>query len=162
MKNLLIEISRKAIKYENLYFSPEQIENQWLGNIPATESEILNAEFSLGVKLPEDYIEFLKITNGFSAPNNIYPSFEKIDEIDYLINVDAFIIEAYGLIDLETAIIIGGKSEEQSFLLLPPNSANEKWRYWKFADWYPGEEPVENLKAHFEEVHRFITKEHEP
>jgi hypothetical protein len=161
MKNLLIEISQKATQYEDFNFTKEQIEKRWLGDVPATEIEILNAESRLGVKFPEDYIEFLKITNGFSAPNDIEPSFEKIGEVDYLKNVDEFIIEAYGMIELEDAIIVGGKSEEQHFLLLPPKSENEKWKYWKFANWYPGEHPFENLTEYFEDVLRFIINEHE-
>lgn len=161
MKNLLIDISRKAIKYEDFNFTIEQIEKEWLGNIPATESEILDTEVRLGIKLPKDYIEFLKITNGFSAPNDIEPSFEKIEEIDYLKNVDEFTIEAYGLAELEDAILVGGKSEEQYFLLLPPKFKNEKWKYWKFANWHPGEHPFENLAEYFKDVLEFIVNEHE-
>lgn len=161
MKELLIDISKKAIKYEDINFTKEQIENNWLGNLPVTESQILEAENKLGVKLPEDYKKFLKISNGFSAPNDIEPSFERIEKINYLKNVDEFIIEAYGLVELENAIIVGGISEEQYFLLLPPKSIKENWKYWKFANWYPGEEPFENLDEYFESVLKFIEDEYE-
>ncbi|WP_445452918.1 SMI1/KNR4 family protein [Flavobacterium sp. 25HG05S-40] len=162
MKNLLIEISQKATKYEDFNFTPEQIEKEWLGNIPATEKEIAEIESKLGLKLPEDYKEFLRITNGFSAPNDIEPSFEKIAEIDYLKNFAQEIIDAYYILpELKTAIIVGGKLEEQQFLLLPPQSEIEKWRYWKFANWYPGEHEFENLTEYFKDVLEFIVKEHE-
>ncbi len=162
MKDLLNDISEKAIKYEDFNFTEKQIENQWFGNIPATEREILEAEIRLGVILPEDYKEFLTITNGFSAPNDIEPSFQKIEEIDLLENVIDGIAEAYNYLpELRTAIIIGGKLEEQYFLLLPPKTQNEKWGYWKFANWQPGEVPFENLREYFENVLDFIIDEHE-
>lgn len=156
MKNLLSEISKKAIKYENLNFSAEQIQNNWLGNISATEKQITEAETKLGIKLPEDYKEFLRITNGFSAPNDVEPSFEKIEKIDYLKNIDEFIIETYNLVDLKNAIVVGGISEEQYFLLLPPKTENDKWKYWKFANWIPGEEQYSCMKDYIEEVLNFI------
>ena len=160
MENLLIDISEKAIKSEDFNFTSEQIENNWLGNIPASEKQISDAENKLCVKFPEDYKEFLKITNGFSAPNDVEPSFENIEKIDYLKNVDEFTIECYGLVELENAIIVGGISEEQYFLLLPPKAENEYWKYWKFANWMAGEQPFENLKEYFEDVLEFLNKTH--
>lgn len=160
-EKLLKDISEKAIKYENLDFSSEEIKNNWLGNVPATEIQITQTESRLGIKLPSDYIDFLNITNGFSAPNNIEPSFESIDNVDFLKNIDPFTIEAYGLPELENSILIAGIEEEQYFLLIPPKTEDEEWKYWKFANWYPGEHPYKNLKDYFEDVLRFITKEHE-
>lgn len=163
MKDLLLAISEKAIKYEDFNFTSEQIENNWLGTIPATEKQISEAENKLGIKLPQDYIEFLKITNGFSTPNDcVEPSFESIENIDFLKNIEPFAIEAYSYLpELQNAILIAGLEEEQYFLLLPPESKNEEWRYWKFANWHPGEHPYENLKTYFEDVLQFIIKNHE-
>ena len=162
MNNLLVEISKKVIKYEDFNFTSEQIENKWLGNIPAIDTEIIEIENKLGVKFPEDYKAFLKITNGFSAPNDVEPSFERIENVDYLKSVDEYVIEAFvNLPELETAIIVAGIQEEQYFLLLPPKSENGKWKYWKFANWHPGEEPFENLKEYFKNVLEFIITEHE-
>ncbi|HEX8017190.1 MAG TPA: SMI1/KNR4 family protein [Flavobacterium sp.] len=162
MKKLLTTISEKAIKNEDFNFTSEQIENNWLGTIPATEKQISNTENRLGIKLPKDYIEFIKITNGFSAPNDIEPSFENISNIDFLKNIEPFAIEAYShLPELKNAILIAGIEEEQYFLLILPESENEEWKYWKFANWYPGEHPFGNLKEYFEDVLEFIVKEHE-
>jgi len=83
---------------------------------------------------------------------------EQIENVNYLKNVDQFTIEAYGLVELENAIIVGGISKEQYFLLLPPKDENEKWKYWKFANWMAGEQPFENLKEYFEDVFKFIIK----
>lgn len=157
MKQLLIEISAKAVKNKEMEFASEQVANKWLGNAPATEKEILDAEARLGVKLPEDYKQFLAITNGFSAPSEVDPSFENVSEIDFLKNTMDYLVEAYEhLPELETAIIVGGKTEEQHFLLLPPQSEGEAWGYWRFANWIPGEEPFENLTSYFENVLEFI------
>ncbi|POS01859.1 SMI1/KNR4 family protein [Flavobacterium croceum] len=161
MNTILIEISKKAIKYENFNFTSQQIKNNWLGNIAATENQIIEKETELGVKFPDDYRTFLKITNGFSAPNDIEPSFENVERIDFLKNIDNSTIQAYVLVELENAIIVGGINEEQYFLLLPPSNENEKWKYWKFANWYPGEHPFENLNEYFEDVLEFITNEYE-
>lgn len=158
MKNLLTSISEKAIRYEDFNFTPEQIETNWLGTIPASEKQISDVENKLGIKLPNDYIEFIKITNGFSAPNQIEPSFESIENIDFLKNIDPFTIEAYGLPELENAILVAGIEEEQYFLLLPPESKNGEWKYWIFANWHAGENPYENLKEYFENVLQFIEK----
>ena len=162
MEDLLIEISQKATKYQDFNFTPKQVEKGWLGNIPATEKEISEVEIRLGLKLPKDYKEFLLITNGFLAPNDTEPTFEKVSEINFLKNIMDFVVEAYDhLPELKTAIIVGGKSEEQQFLLLPPKLENEQWKYWKFANWYPGEEPFENLTEYFKSVLEFIINEHE-
>jgi hypothetical protein len=162
MKELLTTISEKAIINEDFNFSSEQIENNWLGTIPATEKQISDTENKLDIKLPKDYIEFIKITNGFSAPNDIEPSFENISNIDFLKNIEPFAIEAYSyLAELKNAILIAGREEEQYFLLIPPESENEEWKYWKFANWYPGEHPFENLKDYFEDALQFIVKNQE-
>src|ERR1700754_488506 len=145
MKELLKEISRLAIPEDrwNL-LTEEQIKNEWLGNSPASVEEINFVEQRLGVTLPEDYKEFLLIANGFSAPNDIEPGFESVDKIDFLENIDPFLIEVWNeskleeSIDLARSILIAGIDQEQYFLLIPPAVNESTWRYWKFANWLPG------------------------
>ncbi len=164
MKDLLFEISKKAIKYEDFHFTPEQMDNNWLGNLPAVEKQLVEIERKLGIKLPDDYKAFLSITNGFSAPNDIEPSFEKVENIDFLKNVDEFVIEAYSEVyndELAESIIIGGINQEQYFLLIPPKTENGEWMYWKFANWIPGEHAFKNLKEYFEDVLLFLIQTHE-
>jgi len=161
MKSLLEKISEKAIKYEDFNFSFEQKKNKWLGNNPASEREILETEIRLGITLPNDYKEFLLVTNGFSAPNDIEPTFASVEKIDFLKNVDEFIIEAYGSNELENCIVIAGFQQEQYFLLIPPKQIKESWKYWKFANWLAGEYPFENLESYFLNVLEFIESEHE-
>lgn len=164
MNSLLKQISEKAIELADFEFTQEQINNKWLGTIPTSENDIQLTEKRLGVELPRDYKEFLRITNGFSAPNDVEPTFEPIAKIDYLKNVDSYLIEVWnqdGIADigkqLERSIIIGGINEEQIFLLIPPMSGSENWKYWKFSSWQPGEVEYENLEHHLNEVLEFIT-----
>lgn len=160
LKNVLKRISQLSIKAGDSIFSEEQIESEWIGNKPAEIDAIEATEKNLGIKLPQDYKDFLLITNGFAAiRNNIEPRFETVDCIDYLINIDSDAIEIWnqeGLEDvgkeLARAILIGGIEEEQYFLIIPPKSPADDWKYWKFASWIPGEDPYENLIDYFTNV----------
>jgi len=163
MKSLLKKISEKAIELADLEFTQDQIKNKWLVNEPTSEVDLKLTEKRLGVKLPNDYKEFLRITNGFTAPNDVEPSFERFDKIDYLKNLNNHLIEVWnteGIADigkqLGCSIVIGGINEEQIFLLIPPNSSSENWKYWKFSSWQPGEVEFKNLQHHLNEVLDFI------
>jgi cell wall assembly regulator SMI1 len=165
MNSLLKKISEKALELADFEFTQEQTENKWLGTKPASEDEIQLAEKRLGIEFPTDFKQFLSITDGFSAPNGIEPTFESINKIDFLKNIESFIIEAYSIDgienvrkQLEKSILIGGINQEQYFLLIPPNSKNEKWKYWKFANWHPGEEEHESLESYFNEVLNFLNE----
>ena len=51
-------------------------------NEPATEEQIATMEKQLGIKLPNDYKEFLKITNGFEGlVNKFNVCFDPVDKI---------------------------------------------------------------------------------
>ncbi|NDV43237.1 SMI1/KNR4 family protein [Flagellimonas sediminis] len=164
--NLLNQISVIALKLGDIEFSKSHIDNQWLGNTPVDESNILEEERRLNIKFPDDYREFLLISNGFSAPNDIEPTFVSIEEVDYLKNLDNDLIEIWtkdGIPEigeeLSKSIVVGGIKEEQYFLIIPPDSKNLKWRYWKFASWIPGEEEYTSLNNYFEEVLDFLNQQ---
>ncbi|WP_449398688.1 SMI1/KNR4 family protein [Chryseobacterium wanjuense] len=167
MKELLLAISILSVKLgdANENASKFQIQSQWLGFEPAKTEEIIKTEKRLHVILPEDYKDFLKITNGFSAPNTVEPTFMKVEEIDYLKNIDSELVEIWGEGDVEMgnvlkkSILIAGKDEEQYFLLIPGENVNGKWKYWKFANWQPGEHEFENLHHYFKDVLEFCEKE---
>lgn len=133
MKNLLSEIFEKAIELGHFEYNQEQTQNKWLGTKPATISAIKQSEKRLGIELPTDYKEILEITNGFSASTIVEPTFQPIEKIDYLKNIDSFIIEVWSQEEvadigeqLKRSIIIGGIEEEQYFLLIPPGLNNKK------------------------------------
>lgn len=155
MKKVLEQISINAIKFEDFNFTTAQKQAGWLGYKPASEHEIDNAEQRLGIKFPQDYKDFLFITNGFSAPNDIEPSFERVENVVYLKSIDIDIIEAYDLEELKESIVIGGLNEEQYFLLIPPSTSLEKWKYWKFANWHPGEQEFSSMENYFKDVLQF-------
>ena len=60
---------------------------------------------------------------------------------------------------MEKSILVGGINEEQYFLLIPHNLTTGKWKYWKFANWHPGEEEHENLESYFKDVLEFINEQ---
>ncbi|MFP9113879.1 SMI1/KNR4 family protein [Flavobacterium sp. RHBU_3] len=159
MEQILKDISKFSVSTGEAIATEAQLKSEWLGFEPASDEQIKATEKRLGLKLPEDYINFVKITNGFSAPNQIEPSFIPVQEITFLKDSDPFLIEAYQLEELESAIFISGEDEEQHFFLIYPKSENEKWRYWKFANWYPGEHEFENLESYFADVLEFIRKD---
>ncbi|ARS42297.1 hypothetical protein CA265_22610 [Sphingobacteriaceae bacterium GW460-11-11-14-LB5] len=165
MKKILKKISETAIKQGEFSFTPEQSEAKWLGNQPATLAEIEEAEARLGLTLPDDYKDFLLITNGFTTPNeHVDPSFSRINDVAFLKDVDPQLIEIWTenieLLDvavkLARSIIVGGRDEEQYFLLIPPVIENADWEYWKFASWIPGEDPYEGLENYFINVLDFL------
>ncbi|OSY89332.1 cell wall assembly protein [Tenacibaculum holothuriorum] len=162
MKRLFKQLSESAIRLGDIVYAQEQINKGWIGNKPASNKEIKKLEESLALELPEDYKELIRLTNGFTAPNAIEPNFLSIEKVDYLRNIDQELIKAYRIEGLEQvgklleeSILIGGLYEEQHFLLIPPNKTIAKWRYWKFANWIPGEEPYENLRHYFKTIIRF-------
>jgi len=168
MKEILIAISLLSLQFgESESASSLQIENNWLGFEPATYLQIEAAEKRLNLTLPADYKDFLLTTNGFTAPTVIDPSFMKVEDIDYLINVDPFLVEVWsgheqlGNVSesLKRSILVGGKDEEQYFLLIPPTTKKEKWQYWTFSSWAPGEHDFLDLKTYFQCVLKFIKKE---
>lgn len=159
MEQLLKDISRLSISIGEAIANEHQVKANWLGFEPATQQQIDETEQRLGIKLPEDYVNFLKITNGFSAPNQIEPSFIPVQEITYLRDSDPSLNEAYKLEELERAIFISADDEEQHFFLIQPEHEGDPWRYWKFANWYPGEHEHENLESYFIHVLEFIEEQ---
>ncbi|WP_205940742.1 SMI1/KNR4 family protein [Pedobacter paludis] len=158
MKKVLKKISETAIRQGEFIFTDEQMESKWLGNAPASATEIKQLEEKLQIVLPKDYKDFLLISNGFATPNeNIEPSFEKTENVGFLKDIDPKLIEIWinndELLDvaikLSRSIVVGGIGEEQYFLLVPPLLENEGWEYWKFASWIPGEDPYEGMENYF-------------
>jgi cell wall assembly regulator SMI1 len=164
MKNTLQEISKLALQLGEFIFTDEQKKLKWLGEAPASIEEIEIAENRLGIQFPEDYKDLLLITNGFFTPcDSTEPTFERVENIDYLENIDAFLLEVWNkgpLADvgeqLKRAVVIAGLNDEQYFLLIPPSSSLDKWQYWKFANWIPGEQRYESLVNYFDSVLDFL------
>ena len=139
MKKLLEEISKRAILLNDFDFSEEQIKLKWLGYSPATEGEIKTAEQRLNVVLPKDYVDFLKISNGFYITTNIGSFLLPVDKIDYLKVLEEDLVDIWNehevLKDIGDALtrslLISDKSE-QYILLIPPKTNDDKWQCWRF------------------------------
>lgn len=161
MENLIKKLFEKSIKLGDVEYSEKEINSIWIGNPPASKEMINKVEKKLKVSFPEDYKALLLITNGFKTCNDaVEPSFLKIEAVDYFKNIDPFAVKCYKdtLIELSESILIGGKNEEQQFLIIPPKNEKENWRYWKFANWIPGEQEFKNLKDYLNNVIIFLEK----
>lgn len=170
MKDLLKDISTKAISRNNasiaaggkstdMVFDQMQEEAKWLGYPPATATEIQAAENRLGINLPQDYVEFLKISNGFSQPSFTSCLFFPVEKIEFLRVLDEELIEIYSedaepewANALQSSIVVGGPENLQQFFLIPPTSSSPNWRYWLFANWLAGEHEYASLNAYFGSV----------
>ena len=165
MENLLKEISNLAIQLGDFEFTNNQIENNWLGTSSATTEAIEKKELELKVKLPQDYIEFLKISNGFPPTSAVDSTFLPIEEIGLLKEKDKQLVDIWcnsgnGINEeLQNAILVTKVHEEQYFFLIPPITKNNSWQYWKFASWIPGEEPYKNIESYFQSIKEFIQDE---
>lgn len=166
MQALLTQISQAALQLDEMDFSNQQREAEWIGQTGATTADIEAAEARLNVKLPADYRQFLEISNGFGAATSVEPHFLPVASIDLLKNQDAELIEIWRetgneevAAELERSICVAGVGEEQQFLLIPPATAGGAWQYWKFAHWIPGEEAFQDLEDYFESVLEFVEEE---
>lgn len=167
MLKLLQEISKRTLLLNEYSFTDEQMHSKWLGLGSASDEEIEAAKASLKSDLPTDYIEFLKITNGFPQCTSTGITFLPVDKVDYLINVDEDLVEIWNDRDelknigqaLSESLLIGGLNEEQYFLLIPPNAVVNKWRYWEFASWIPGEHEFKTLNDYFKSELSFLKEE---
>ncbi len=167
MKETLKQISLIAVKQKVWGLSEGHVLSRWLGTFPADSEDIRNAEQRLGVELPEDYKQFLSITNGFFTPcDATEPTFERVTNIDLLKNVEPFLLDVWNQDELKDvgqqlnrAIIIAGLNDEQFFLLIPPGDDVDIWQYWKFASWIPGEHRFDNLQSYFDSVLDFMSSQ---
>lgn len=167
MLKLLQELYRRALLLNESDFSEDQMQSNWLGFEPASDEEILSAKKLLRTELPEDYVEFLKITNGFRQCVSTGTTFLPINKVDYLINIDEDLVEIWSNSEetkdigeaLSQSILIAGLNEEQYFLLIPPTPCVKKWRYWLFASWIPGEQEFKNLKEYLKSELQFLKQE---
>ena len=167
MKKTLAILFKKSIELGDETYSDDQLKSKWIGNPPATIEEIMETENRLGIELPADYKEILLISNGFpTSSNTVEPTFQKVSEIDYYRNWEWNCIELWTNSEelnavgeeLERSILIAGLEDEQQFLIIPPYTRNEKWKYWKFANWIPGKEEYDDLSNYFESVIKFLNE----
>jgi hypothetical protein len=166
MKTLLEQLSKEALALNLDFFTDEEKTTQWIGRNPATDEAIANAEKKLGIKLPNDVIELYKTSNGTSVIlNQTFCAFMPIEQIDWLKNADAGLIEAYaGITDeltngLTNSIIIAGIMYPHCVLIIPPYGEYKEWQYWEFANYVPGETPFRGIEKYLERLIDFLTEQ---
>lgn len=146
-EKLLSSASKRAIKSEPDLFTKDERKSKWLGRVPASGDSITAVEKRLNIKLPADYTEFLRVSNGLSALSGTAPALLACEKIGWLKkSVDAEllnILDAYYSEDvsraMESCILISEIEGTDMVLLLPPHASNDRWECWFFAHWVPGE-----------------------
>lgn len=146
-KKLLKEISGK--------------ENKKMILSPATKQEIENAEERLQIKLPKEYKDFLKISNGLKTISDTIPTLLSVDKIGWLKDLDKELVDIWCNPDesddkefiesFSKSLLIGGHMEEQQLLLIPSKKSKE-WECWLFASWLTGESKYPDFRYYMESL----------
>lgn len=163
---IIKKLSILSIKNDPDLFNEKQKKEKWIGLPPATKKSITESEKRLGIKLPNDYKEFLLVSNGLPEFPIINPPIIPIDGIDLLKkryvkiygddNIFTIIKDYYdeeegtiaGYVD--KAIAISKLPAEQEIWLIPPMKKNKGWETWYFASWRPGEERFKSFREFIE------------
>jgi hypothetical protein len=166
LKQLLQRMSDSAIQQKDINYEKTVIKSRWLGYAPAKKSTIEATEHRLGINLPEDYKAFLLASNGFRPTGSTDVSFLPVENIGWLHDLDSQLAEIVGqpmdkndstrAAGFRRSILIGGLSEEQQFLLVPPGGIDKKWQYWFFASWLPGQQAYPSLRFYLEYELQFM------
>lgn len=154
--SLLRNISALSIRQNTELYSEELISSQWLGNDPASEQELLTAERKIGMPLPPDYREFLKVSNGFLAHSYSSPGLARVEGIDWLSQFDDDVLDIVAGYIKDTleeekpkypglstkCLLVSGMYEETEVLLFP--TIDNDWQCWSLTlpggcgeTWYP-------------------------
>ncbi|HMV79059.1 MAG TPA: SMI1/KNR4 family protein [Leptospiraceae bacterium] len=157
-KTLIERISRLAIEQNQMEFSEEIRTKKYLGKEPASEAEILSAEKRLGLRLPEDYRNFLAVSNGMECFSFTGSAMMPADKIQFFAKMSPDTVETWiSAIEeikpsfsekLKGSILIGGAEEEQQILLV--RDSEDRWECWHFANWTPGETVYAGFRFYIE------------
>ncbi|MEM9822314.1 MAG: SMI1/KNR4 family protein [Bacteroidota bacterium] len=126
---------------------------------PVNAKAIGAAESRLQVKLPDAYLQFLKVTNGLPSYNSTCPNIHPIQDIDWFRSLDPEAVEDWTstleefepetAAELARSLLIGGYQEEQQLLLIPSDSEQE-WACWFFASWNQGPTEYKSFRYYLE------------
>lgn len=159
-EKLLTSAGKRAIKGEPDLFTKEERKSKWLGRQPATDAEIVAAEKRMDLKLPPDYVGFLRASNGLSALSSTAPPLLDVGRIGWLRDaVDSAtldILKDYPGENLseaiESSILVSELKESDMVLLVPPRPNEDQWQCWFLAHWVPGEIRYPSFRHYVEEV----------
>jgi hypothetical protein len=167
-KNFLAEFSLDLLQNDEIRESlPEKvIESGWMGFSGATEEEIGDLENRLGVRLPNSYRNFLKISNGWRNTgyfiNRVWSTKEVawfrerhsdwiqaylvpyrgtliLSDEDYLVYDDRQDSAVFRVEYLKSALEISDIGDDAIYLLNPEiKNTDGEWEAWLFSNWNPG------------------------
>jgi hypothetical protein len=85
-RDLLVQINKQVLSdwRLNSLVTEAQKSTQWLGNVGATEAELLQLEQRLGKRLPPSYRSFLATSNGFGPISSFIYNLSTTAEVDWL------------------------------------------------------------------------------
>jgi len=165
IKLLLQELStliNENIEETGLFYDKKEIVGNWLGYDPAIDEVIKKKEAELQMKLPQSYLEFLKISNGFRQVSCFVGKLYPVEKIDWTKNLHDDLLNAFeGNAEFDHEVtdeILKDYSDENrtqwryadfkntitisdwgdsALLMLNPHSKNKN-EVWEFANWLPG------------------------
>jgi len=71
---------------EYQYYEPtviQAVHSNWLGNLGATQEQILSLEQRLKIHLPPSYRQFLIASNGFQQPGMLVPRLYRVEDVEW-------------------------------------------------------------------------------
>lgn len=165
-KAFLVDMSARALADGGEHqraISEQQRQSGWLGEKPASEELILDAEKRLGQRLPPSYRAFLRETNGFGPVTHSIHRMRPLTEINWFRNEEPETIEIwqeyvdsdepddavylqYGNYQrgfraryMKNALQISDRSEGDVILLIPEVLNDEgEWETWYFGPAFAG------------------------
>lgn len=94
----LVDMSARALADDGEHqraISEQQRKSGWLGENPASERHIVDAEHRLGRPLPPSYSAFLRASNGFGPVSHTVHRLRPVTEIDWFRNEDPDTVEIW-------------------------------------------------------------------
>ncbi|HFA50850.1 MAG TPA: SMI1/KNR4 family protein [Bacteroidetes bacterium] len=157
----------------HVFYDKGLIKNDWLGNSPALENEILKKEAELKIRLPESYRSFLKSSNGFRQISLFVGDLFPVQNIGWITEKEPQLIEILedipGIDDdisdkeyfvygdkqdsgryrfeyLKESLVVSGWTNGAFVLLNPKVQFGDEWEAWVYANWYPGARRYKSFK----------------
>ncbi len=151
------------------HFPPRVRKSGWLGNKPATKSQVMQLQSRLGFELPPSYRNFLLVSNGWSRTSDMISKLRSVNQVQWLETDDPQLLDVWAADNTDDAIsnfsladyfaydgrpIFDREHFRKSLVIADPVpgdsmiyvlnpmvvASNGEWEAWRFANWIPGAE----------------------